>query len=39
MSPSVIIPNTNTPSTAKMKKISMRRENTLIREGRENVIV
>jgi hypothetical protein len=31
--------NTNTPRTAKMKKISIKSEKTLSRDGSENVIV
>jgi hypothetical protein len=39
ISPSLMLPNTKTPSTAKMKKINIRSENTFNREGREKVIV
>jgi hypothetical protein len=35
----VISPKINTPRTAKMKKISIRSEKTLKREGSENIIV
>jgi hypothetical protein len=39
MFPSLIFPKMNTPSTAKMKNISMSSEKTLSRDGNEKVMV